>query len=113
MRVILSNVKLSILFDYDVWLVVKYATQCTAMAICKIRNMCKLDGLFYQRLTCKMSKSACSPFPRGFSLRFLSFAFVFLMFTLCEILGSFIHKFVLHLDGVCIFNYNLSLEEPF
>ena len=35
------------------------------------------------------------------------------MFTLCEILGSFIYKFVLHLDGVCIFNYNLSLREPF
>ena len=109
-RVILSNVKLSILFDYDVWLVVKYATQCTAMSICKqyVHN-----GLFYQRLTCKMSKSACSPFPRGFSLSFLSFAFAFLMFTLCEIVGSFIYKFVLHLEGVCIFNYNLSLGEPF
>ena len=39
----------------------------------------------------------------------ISFAFVFVMFTLFEILGSCVHKFVLHLD-VSIFNYNLTLR---
>ena len=33
------------------------------------------------------------------------------MFTLCEILGSCVHKFVLHRGNVYIFNYNLSLGD--
>lgn len=41
-----------------------------------------------------------SPRCKNFLFRILSFAFVFVMLTLSEILGSCVHKFVLHLEDV-------------
>ena len=63
-----------------------------------------------QQLKVWVSLSAISLRCINFLFRILSFAFVLVMFTLCEILGSCVHKFVLHLKDVYIFIYygNLS-----
>ena len=51
---------------------------------------------------------------KHFLFRILSFGFVFVMFALCEILGSCAHKFVLHLEDVSFSFYGLPrrLQRP-